>query len=210
MIHPIALDIIDYFGIKTFVETGTKDGESAYFIKHTLPYEIKVITVDLNNGWSGETMGYYEQVQSDSVLYLQQNEFPEATLFYLDAHDYNVSPLHNELKVLLKRPKSIIMIDDFLVPFHWRHKFDLYYNQANCWYRIKYLFDGRKVRVMYPCHANRDGRGTGILFIGYDTLPALDYFEHRFNDYLWMYGIETAWKMWQMRKNISYSLGFQG
>lgn len=200
MINKIALDIIKHFGTSTFIETGTDAGETALYIKENCP-SVRVVTVDINQPVQFPEI---EVVQSDSVDFLREYYFHgNKAMFYLDAHSYNVSPLHNELRQIRQYEKAIILVDDFLVPFHWAHKFDLYQNEANCWYRIKHLFTGRKVRMMYPCQANRDSRGTGILFVGYDTLPALDWFEHRCNDYLWMWTIEATWKVWQRMKRIS-------
>ena len=101
-------------------------------------------------------------------------------LFYLDAHWGKYWPLRDEIREVLKRKQAIIVIDDFLVPYHPFHGFDAYKTEVCGWYHVNDLFTRRKTDVFYPKDANMDKRGSVIIFVDYPdkeleimkTLPA--------------------------------------
>lgn len=88
-------------------------------------------------------------------------------LFYLDAHWGEDWPLRREIVQVLRLKRSVIVIDDFVVPWHPWHGFDAYKTRVCGWYYISDLFKGKKIDVFYPKKANDDGRGTVIIFVGY-------------------------------------------
>ncbi|MDP8230817.1 MAG: hypothetical protein P9L93_06930 [Candidatus Gorgyraea atricola] len=98
------------------------------------------------------------------------------TIFFLDAHWGKYWPLRDELKQALKLEKSVIIIDDFFVPRrsskhrpHGDFGFDFYYGRILCWGYIYDLFYNVDVRVYYPTHSNKYGRGFVVLFKGYSS-----------------------------------------
>ena len=96
------------------------------------------------------------------------------TIFFLDAHWGKYWPLRDEIRQALKLEKSVIIIDDFFVPRrsnnhrpHGDFGFDFYYGRILCWGYIYDLFHDVDVRVYYPSHSNKYGRGFVVLFKGY-------------------------------------------
>jgi hypothetical protein len=110
-------------------------------------------------------------VSSDSFLKaaIDKGEISDRhmVMFYLDAHWGNNWPLRDEIKQVLRLKRSIIMIDDFIVPGHPFWGFDVYKTKLCGWYYIKDLFKKVKTEVFYPKTPNRDGRGSVIIFVGY-------------------------------------------
>jgi hypothetical protein len=88
-------------------------------------------------------------------------------MFYLDAHWGNSWPLRDEIKQVLRLKRSIIVVDDFIVPRHPFWGFDVYKTKLCGWYYISDLFKKVKTEVFYPKKPNREGRGSVIIFVGY-------------------------------------------
>jgi hypothetical protein len=88
--------------------------------------------------------------------------------FYLDAHWGKYWPLRDEIREILRLKRSVIVIDDFSIPFRWNVGFDVYKFKACSWFYIRNLFKGYPVIVYYPRKANADGRGFIFMFIGYE------------------------------------------
>ena len=104
-------------------------------------------------------------------------------LFFLDAHWGKYWPLRDEIKVIRKLEKYVIVIDDFFVPGksnpafpHGAFGFDLYQNRILSWGYLCDLFERTQVRVYYPKEPNRDQRGWVVLFHGFgdDELKFMD------------------------------------
>lgn len=87
--------------------------------------------------------------------------------FYLDAHWGEYWPLRDEIHEILRLKRSIIVIDDFVVPFHPEAGFDVYGNKVCDWYYIRDLFKNSKPYIFYPKNPNSDKRGSVIIFVGY-------------------------------------------
>lgn len=88
--------------------------------------------------------------------------------FYLDAHWNEYWPLCDEIRQILRLKRSIIAIDDFVIPWHPEAGFDVYNNKVCDWYYIKNLFKNRKIYLYYPKKPDIDKRGIGIIFVGYN------------------------------------------
>jgi len=69
----------------------------------------------------------------------------------------------------MRKPKSVVIIDDFLVPHKWWHRFDVYQYGVNSWRKVKDLFPAES-QVFFPKEANADGRGSVAIFTGYHKL----------------------------------------
>jgi hypothetical protein len=91
----------------------------------------------------------------------------DRTLFYLDAHWGEHWPLRDEITQILRLQRSIIVIDDFVVPFHPWHGFDIYRTTICGWYYIGDLFRNYDHQIYYTSKPNSDNRGTVIIFVGY-------------------------------------------
>jgi hypothetical protein len=100
---------------------------------------------------------------------IDKGEFSDSDniMFYLDAHWGNNWPLRNEIKQVLRLKRSIIVIDDFIVPGHPFFGFDIYKTKLCGWYYIRDLFKNVEKAVFYPKKPNCDGRGSVIVFVGY-------------------------------------------
>ena len=88
--------------------------------------------------------------------------------FYLDAHGGESWPLRDEISEILKLKRSIISIDDFVVPFQPNAGFDVYGNKICDWYYIKDLFENHKTYLYYPNKPDTDNRGKVFIFVGYN------------------------------------------
>jgi len=116
--------LIDFFNPTSIIETGTFKG-------HTTSYLANIFE---GNVFSCEVVGmYYRESRyclrnrgnvkifhgsSSKVLnkLVAENLLGYTPLFFLDAHWYSYWPLCDELAVIKKLPRAIIMIDDFRVP----------------------------------------------------------------------------------------------
>lgn len=87
--------------------------------------------------------------------------------FYLDAHWGEYWPLRDEIKNALKLKRSIIVIDDFVVPFYRSFGFDVYNCDPCGWNYIRDIFNNHKIYVYYPKKTDIDKRGIVIIFVGY-------------------------------------------
>lgn len=92
----------------------------------------------------------------------------DSCFFFLDAHWDEYWPLRDEIREILRLKRSVIAIDDFVVPFRPLHLFGVYNNKACGWYYIRDLFRGYKTAIYYPKRSNLDYRGIVIIFVGYE------------------------------------------
>lgn len=95
----------------------------------------------------------------------------DKSFFYLDAHWGEYWPLRDEISQILRLERSVIVIDDFVVPFHPSHGFDTIGGRVCGWYYIRDCFKdiSKKIYLFYPKFPNSDNRGTVIIFIGYSS-----------------------------------------
>jgi len=110
----------------------------------------------------------------------------ENYLFFLDAHWGEDWPLREEIALITKLKRFLIVIDDFFVPGksdpshpHGLFGYDIYGGQILSWAYIVDLFKGLGVRVFYPTRPNRDRRGLAMIFNGYskEQLKCVDNLE---------------------------------
>jgi hypothetical protein len=102
--------------------------------------------------------------------------------FYLDAHWGAYWPLRDEIREILRLKRSVIVIDDFAVPFRLSAGFDVYKLKACSWFYIRDLFKNQPIHVYYPKKTNIDKRGSIFIFVGYEkkdlnfmkTLPCFE------------------------------------
>jgi len=129
------LDLIERVDPQVIIETGTYRGTTTkYMAEH---FQCAIFTCEIVPRYffqSKMTLAGYSQVsvvEADSRRFLGDllNQKFEGTplFFYLDAHWQEDLPLREELEIILRhRQPSIIMVDDFRVPFDEGYKFDDY------------------------------------------------------------------------------------
>lgn len=120
--------------VSSVVETGTNRGDSTMFFGSVFPK--KVFTAELMGMYYREAKhrlkvrpnihalrGSSEEVMER--LY-KENAYGDLPLFFLDAHWYDYWPMAEELSVIKRLKKAIVMIDDFKVPgrpyFTWHRQ----------------------------------------------------------------------------------------
>ena len=124
-----------HFQCTSFVETGTMYGNTSGFVRRA--FRTAVFTSEIhptyhlvsraNLFWaSGIT-----SCRSDSVEFLKticrEPVIGSNPMFYLDAHWYENMPLPDELVCIGDRcEKGVILIDDFLIPWEPRYRYDEY------------------------------------------------------------------------------------
>jgi len=115
--------VIMNYGIKykfdTFVETGTYKGEMVEKAKKVFD---NIYSVELLDNLFNESVIRFKDDKnihlykgnSPNALELIMPQINKATLFWLDAHDGQTSPVLKELKVIFKYPayNHLILIDD--------------------------------------------------------------------------------------------------
>lgn len=133
------IKLIEDFGVKTVVETGTWQGEGVLGFSKLLN---NVYSIEINGQFfedtkanvegegytlaeSGEDTAVYTRGSSKITLILGSSPevilriiegLPEPILFFLDAHWLDYWPLLDELTAIRRRPNSLIVIDDLKVP----------------------------------------------------------------------------------------------
>jgi len=176
MIRIIIL-LLRLFYIDNYVETGTFKGCSLRALLPWFPSSaMRFWSVEINHDYYSEakkniTDPRVTLVNNTSVNFFKANihQFQQGnTLFYLDAHWLLDCPLREEIKQALKLDRSIIVIDDFAVPFRLDMGFDAYLGGSLCWFYVRDLFRGRKISVYYPRMANHYGQGQVFIFVGYE------------------------------------------
>jgi len=122
-----------------------------------------------------------EQFLESYVQQILDAPSTQATFFFLDAHWGKYWPLRDELQQILRLKRFVICIDDFFVPGKSRPRkphgdfgFDVYQGRVLDWGYIREQFADRDVKVAYPTHSNRDGRGWALLFAGYSEAELAD------------------------------------
>lgn len=187
---PIAVDkfkqLVDEFGVKTAVETGT---EKAFGTLNIARFVNKVYSVEINqeffegakvrlinegfaqstcrehvswhiNGTKEITLfwGNSPEVISQIIKYLE-----EPVIFYLDAHWKEYWPIKDEIRAIKPKPSSLIVIHDFKVPGK-PFGYDIYNGQALDYDFIK--DDLAYVNPNYRIFYNETAAGTfrGILY----------------------------------------------
>jgi len=141
---------------KTHIFSVDVDAEKQALLTKTFASNAHVTFVNQSS------VDFLKQAITDKVL-----SDDDRCLFYLDAHWGAYWPLRDEIKEVLRLKKAVIVVDDFVVPFHPFYGFDAYKTQICGWYYIKDVFAGKDIKVYYPKTGNDDNRGTILLFWGY-------------------------------------------
>jgi predicted O-methyltransferase YrrM len=124
---------------ENYVETGTYLGITTYFLAVTAhDRHAKVYSCEISDDFfaiAGRTAGDFSNVRlhhGDSVDFLRllSQTISGATNFiYLDAHWHDYLPLKDELSLVKHWHNSVVMIDDFKVPFDRQFGWDKYDEQ---------------------------------------------------------------------------------
>lgn len=116
--------LIESNKINKIIETGTYHGWSTEKLSE---FGVKVYSIEISeenfkiakNNISNKNIDNVELLLGSSPEILEKiiDESEEGLLVFLDAHWHNYWPIHDELKVLIKKKvKPIIIIHDFYVP----------------------------------------------------------------------------------------------
>lgn len=140
----------------------------------------KIYSVDIDKERQSILTELFSSNQNINVIKKSSEKFLEEAIknglvtdkdscfFYLDAHWGQHWPLREEIREILKLPKSVIAIDDFVVPWRPWHGFDFYRTKICGWYYIRSVFKKRRdIHIFYPKKSNMDNRGSVIIFLGY-------------------------------------------
>ncbi len=186
LLQQLIEEIIVFFKVSTFFETGTYRGESLNYVCERFYKDIRIISCETNKehfDYSVERLKKYAptifNVSSPQAIRLSSHFslLGSLTLFFLDAHWGEYWPLLDELKEIVKLGKAIIVIDDFKVPNHTELGYDSYGgNENSLEYIEKTLFsskDSSLFTVIFPHYKDnaewlepkRDMRGYCVIFM---------------------------------------------
>jgi predicted O-methyltransferase YrrM len=155
--------------ISACIETGTYRGDTTFFLAEQFP-NIPIYTIEINSEYAKESRWRLRNkknvivLQGSSPEELQrlfaQNAFGNFPLFFLDAHWYDYWPLLDELAVISKIQKAVIIIDDVRIPYRPTFAYDSYYDPRT----------GEKIDndIEYIGHALRKDYTYKILMPDYD------------------------------------------
>ncbi len=135
-------------------------------------------------------------------------------LFFLDAHWGKDWPLRDELRVILKLNKFLIVIDDFMVPGksdpsfpQGSFGFDFYKGQILNWAYIADVLSSTRVKVFYPTRPNRDKKGWVLIAHGYSDhelkfLESLELFQMDQFDERHTHPVKPSWRSYWTARSI--------
>lgn len=166
-------EIVDQYKITTIVETGVHMGQSTLEFANMVD---KVYAIDILQE-SIDTAKQYVEVENkkDNVVFITGNS-PEVlkqisgefdankTIFFLDAHWWDIWPINDEI-LSLENNKGIIIVHDFLVPDR-QFGFDFYKDQPFDYEFIKESLTSWSSSHVLEYNRNADGsrRGVGFIF----------------------------------------------
>ena len=145
---------------------------------------------------------------------IEKNHLENNYLFFLDAHWGKNWPLRDELRVIRKLNKFLVVIDDFLVPGksdpsfpQGSFGFDFYKGQILNWSYIGGVFSSMRVRVFYPKRPNRDKKGWALIARGYSEhelkfLESLELFEMDQFDERHTEPVKPSWRSYLTTRGI--------
>lgn len=163
--------LINKFGVKSIVETGTAEGKSTLEMSSMVN---NVYTIEINEksyNVAQERLNKSKNVKmylgnSPEVLrsIIEEIEYP--ALFYLDAHWFNYWPILDELEIISQSnhaDETLIFIHDFVVP-NTNYGYDIYNNQP---LDIKYIKEklfkiNKSIKYFYNKKAL--GKKRGVLY----------------------------------------------
>ncbi len=170
------LDLIGRAEPSAIIETGTYRGTTTEFMADQ--FERPIFTCEIVPRYyfqSQKKLAIYPHVsvvEADSRRFLEEILTQKADgtplFFYLDAHWQEDLPLREELQIILRhRQSSIIMIDDFRVPFDEGYKFDDYGPGQMLDLRVLGFLRDEPVHIFFPKtpseHETGEKRGCIVL-----------------------------------------------
>ena len=181
MMRRIVLEIINFFPVSAFVETGTYQGGGVYFIAKHNSY-LPIFSCEIKKEYFDQASHFlkkfsnvkvFNESSEDFLSGLRSSDFGECPLFFLDAHGHNSdhSPLKKEVEIITSKcQKAIIAIDDFYVPgrknFAYIVEKDKVYNLHLIESSLK---TGADYHILYPAYSQKESGsltliGYGIVF----------------------------------------------
>ena len=153
------LDLIERADPQAIIETGTYRGTTTKFMAEHFQRAIFTCEIVARQFFqSQKKLAIYPQVsvvEADSRRFLEdiltQKADGTPLFIYLDAHWQEDLPLREELEIILHhRQPSIIMVDDFRVPFDEGYKFDDYGPGKVLDLRILGFLRDEPVQIFFP------------------------------------------------------------
>ena len=147
-----------------YIETGTYLGITTHFLSATAARRsATVYSCEINDDYfaiARRTVGYLPNVhlhRGDSTEFLRHltSQVSSAVNFvYLDAHWHQYLPLRDELSILCDWRSTVIMIDDFQVPYDNGFRWDKYDDEREiCLRYIDGIFEAQSIYCpAYPAY----------------------------------------------------------
>lgn len=180
--------LLSIFPVTSCVETGTYRGDTAEFLAKTSP--CPVYTIELTREYYRESSRRLRDVSNVKVLrgsspdvlrrLIDEKVIGDLPFFFLDAHWYDYWPILDELNLIARLPKAIIIIDDFQVPdvtwFHYDRYVEGTHAVENSIEYIRPYLEKTKSRVFFPHYRPTEAgfpeiaelRGYAIIFQNFD------------------------------------------
>lgn len=186
IMRKVILEIIDFFSVSAFVETGTYLGGGVYFIAKNNP-KLPVFSCEIKKEYFEKAGKFlrkflnvkiFNQKSEDFLKQFQPSDLGECPLFFLDAHGHGFepSPLKEEIKIITSKfERAIMIIDDFQVPKKEEFAYIVEKKQAFNFNLIKSsLKIGASYKLLYPFYSQKDSGtltliGYGIIFKNLDS-----------------------------------------
>ena len=176
-------EIVSEYGITTIVETGVHYGQSSLEFSYMVD---KVYAVDILQESIDEatrlivTENNRKNVtficgNSPDVLKQIKNEIDASkTIFFLDAHWWDIWPINDEIRSL-EKDKGIIIVHDFVVPDRPAFGFDTYKGQPFTYEFIKDALTDWCPDHFLEYNRNASGCRRGVGFIYSKKKPLLQF-----------------------------------
>jgi SAM-dependent methyltransferase len=167
-------EIVNLYKITTIVETGVHMGQSTLEFANMVE---KVYAIDILEESIVAAKQYVEvENQKDNVIFINGNSpdvlkeivgdlDAEKTIFFLDAHWWDIWPINDEI-LSLEKNKGIIIVHDFLVPNRPHFGFDFYHGQPFNYEFIKDSLTSWSPEHVFEYNVKSSGsqRGVGFIF----------------------------------------------
>lgn len=120
--------LINTLGIHHFVETGTYHGQTSLYWYNR---RLRVHTVETNRAYfeialknfTGLDIESHYGDSRDYIRWIVNRKYDDA-LYYLDAHWDGISPIGDELDIIIKQPKFLVLAHDTPIPDNGNFKSD--------------------------------------------------------------------------------------
>lgn len=162
--------ITDAVSPTSVVETGTYKGDTTEYLAKISPNPIFTCEViGMYRRESKRRLKPYKQVnllRGSSAALIQKlvagKQLGGIPLFFLDAHWYGYWPLKDEMEIISRLPKAVIMIDDFKVPNRPYFGYDTQNNNGVIIEEdINYLMPmlSGNCRILFPKYGSSESKG---------------------------------------------------